>query len=62
MNQLEARGSQEIRPPVALERPARLTLMRVEAVLNARSISLCPTSAEGQLFAWKGVLGGFEEL
>ena len=33
-------GCQEVRSPVVLERPGRLTLMRVEAVLKASPIPL----------------------
>jgi hypothetical protein len=37
-------GRQEFRPPVCYQRPALLTLMRVQAALKAWSIALSPTS------------------
>jgi hypothetical protein len=54
------RGSQEIQPPVCYQRPGLLTLMRVEAILKARSNPLGPTSAKEVIFGYKRVQGGCE--
>ena len=54
-------GVAGVRTPVCYQRPGRLRLMRVEAVLKARSNLLGPTSAEEVILGYKRVQGGFEE-
>jgi hypothetical protein len=52
-------GVAGVRTPVCARGPTRLTLMRVQAVLKARSNLLGPTSAEEVILGYKRVEGGF---
>jgi len=61
MNQLEVGGSQEIRPPVALERPGRPALDAGTSGFEACNASLGPQGSEPPFFGYKGVQRGFGE-
>jgi hypothetical protein len=55
MNQLKARGSQELRPAACTRGPAGLASMRVEAVSRTRTTPLGPTGRKRPFFGYNTV-------